>query len=112
MALPDLTGLSPAELRALMDAIRLLQVEAARESDRNAGVLRDAAEVDAAIGAVVARAQNVQTIIDAPPGQTLDTIEVGVKWLAAAVYDVGALTVRAARLAADRTDSTDTLPVT
>lgn len=110
MELPDLSDYEPEDLQALANAIQLRRVELQREADQNAALLRDAAAVDAEIAAVMAHAAKVEQIVSMPAGQDLPTVEVGVHWLAEALYQVGALSIRAARLAAGRTQTAETLP--
>ena len=110
MTLPDLTEYTPADLQALADAVQLRRVELQRDADRNVTALRDATAVDADIAAVIAHADRMQQIIAAPAGASPAQVEQAVKWTAEALYAVGALAVRAARLAAGRTQTAETLP--
>lgn len=106
----DLTGYTEAELVALIDEIRAQLAVIQQQEATNEQILRDAAAVDAEISAVMAHATKVEQIIGMPSGQDLPTVEVGVHWLAEALYQVGALSIRAARLAAGRTQTAETLP--
>lgn len=103
-------NLTRDELQQLINeataALRNMEQQAAT----NEQALKDAAAVDAEIAAVVAHADRVHQIIAAPLGQPLEMVEQAVHWLAEALYPVGALTIRAARLAASRTETTETLP--
>ena len=47
--------------------------------------------------------KKMTTIITAPAGASPAEVEMAVKWVAEALYQVGALSIRAARLAAGRT---------
>lgn len=103
-------NLTRDELQQLLNEVSaaLRNIEQAQQT--NEQTLKDAATVDADIDAVVAHAGRVRQILTAPTGQPLGTVEVGVKWLAEALYAVGALSIRTARIAAGRTDTTTTLP--
>lgn len=94
------------ELKQLQNEIaaEIRNIEQQREANEKA--LRDAVAVDAEIMDVTAHAAKIQKVIDTPDGQDLATVETGVHLLAEALYSVGVLSVRAARLAANRTDST------
>lgn len=110
MATPDLSTLTPDELAQVIDAARLRMSEIDRASGLNEAALRDAAAVDAEIAAVASHANRMSTIMAAPTGASPAEVEVAVKWLAEALYQVGALSIRAARLAAGRTQTAETLP--
>ena len=103
---PDLTI---QELRQLIQEATAALFEREQQRAANEQALRDAAAVDAEIGAVASHAAHVQQIINAPAGQSLAAVETGLKWLAQAVYDLGSLTIRTARLVANRTQSTETM---
>lgn len=106
----DLTGYTATDLSQLIDAARLRQSEIKRLEVSNETVLRAAGAVDADIAAVMTHAERVATIINAPPGQPLEAVETAVRWLAEALYPVGGLSIRAARLASGRTNTAETLP--
>lgn len=107
---PDLTAYTATELAALVDAAQLRLTELRRLKANNEALLKDAATVDAEIAAVASHAERMTTILTAPAGASPAEVEVAVKWLAEALYQVGALSIRAARLAAGRTQSAETLP--
>ena len=110
MPTPDLTTYTAAELSALMDAAQLRLTELRRVRTKNEEALRDAAAVDAEIAAVMTHADRMTTILTAPAGASPAEVEMAVKWVAEALYQVGALAIRAARLAAGRTQTAETLP--
>lgn len=99
MPVPDLTAYTEADLTALIDAARLRQSEIDRATRTNEQLLRDSAAVDAEIAAVMTHADRMTT-----------EVEMAVKWVAEALYQVGALSIRAARLAAGRTQTAETRP--
>lgn len=110
MTVPDLSGYTTADLTALIDAARLRLSEIERATRTNEEALRDAAAVDAEIAAVMTHADRMTTILTAPAGASPAEVEIAVKWVAEALYQVGALAIRAARLAAGRTQTAETLP--
>ena len=62
------------------------------------------------IQAVMTHADRMTTILTAPAGASPAEVEMAVKWVAEALYQVGALAIRSARLAAGRTQTAETLP--
>ena len=106
----DLTTMTPTELQAMIDAAQLRLSELRRTQTTNEQLLRDAAAVDAEIAAVMTHANRMTTILTAPAGASPAEVETAVKWVAEALYAVGALAIRAARLAAGRTQTAETLP--
>lgn len=87
-------------------AAEIRNIEQQREANRRA--LQSAQAVDDEIAEVLTHAPRLAAIAAAPRGQSPAAVEGAVRQLAEALFAVGTLTVRSARLAAGRTDDVAT----